>query len=219
MSDTLVQIQTALYEGGSKSVAGFVQKALDEGEKAGQVLKQGLLAGMERVGRDFKANILYVPEVLLAARAMHAGMDVLKPFLTAGDTVRAGRLLIGTVRGDLHDIGKNLVGMMMEGTGFEVVDIGIDVPPVKFVEAVRTYQPDLVGLCALLTTTMPEMKTVIDALTEAGLRGKVKVMVGGAPVTEAYARSIDADGYAPDAMSAVDKARELMRSRREEARG
>jgi len=152
-----------------------------------------------------------VPEVLIAARAMHAGMDILRPLLAQSDAPLAGKVVIGTVQGDLHDIGKNLVAMMLEGGGFEIVDLGTDVAPDKFVEAVRVHQPDLVGMSALLTTTMPAMKRTIDALVEAGLREKVRVMIGGAPVTQAYADQIGADGYAPDAAAAVELARALMR--------
>jgi 5-methyltetrahydrofolate--homocysteine methyltransferase len=153
---------------------------------------------------------LFVPEVLIAARAMHAGMDVLRPLLTESDVPSAGKVVLGTAQGDLHDIGKNLVGMMLEGAGFEIVDLGTDVQPDKFIEAVQAERPDVVGMSALLTTTMPAMKSVIDALAEAGIRENVKVMIGGAPVTRAFADEIGADGYAPDAASAVELARSLV---------
>jgi len=165
---------------------------------------------MDAVGRDFKAGELFVPEVLIAARAMRAGMDILKPLLAEADVPSAGKYAVGTVKGDLHDIGKNLVRMMIEGGGFEVLDLGVDVSPEGFVEAVRENQPDIIGLSALLTTTMTNMKAVIEALEEAGLRDSVKIMIGGAPVTDAYAQEIGADGYAADAATAVDIARELM---------
>jgi len=174
------------------------------------VLKGGLLAGMDQVGVDFRDGELFVPEVLVAARAMHAGMDVLRPLLAEGDVPLAGKVVVGTVEGDLHDIGKNLVAMMLEGGGFEIVDLGADISPDKFIEAVKMEQPQLIGLSALLTTTMPAMKRTIDALVEAGLREQVKVMVGGAPVTRAFADEIGADGYAPDAASAVELARSLV---------
>jgi 5-methyltetrahydrofolate--homocysteine methyltransferase len=209
MSDTLQQLASKLYDGSAPDVAALVQQALDEGMGPGQVLQEGLIIGMDMVGRDFKAGELFVPEVLIAARAMHAGMDILKPLLAESDVPSAGKYLIGTVKGDLHDIGKNLVRMMIEGSGFEVVDLGVDVGPEGFVDAVREHEPDVVGMSALLTTTMTNMKGVIEALEEAGLRDSVKVMIGGAPVTDAYAKEIGADGYAPDAATAVDVARIL----------
>ncbi len=210
MSDILRQIMDSLYNGDAKAVAELTQKALDEGLTPAEVLNGGLVTGMDQVGTDFRNNVLFVPEVLIAARAMHAGMDILRPLLVESDVKAAGKVLIGTVVGDLHDIGKNLVAMMLEGGGFEVVDLGIDTAPEKFVEAVKTEQPDLIGMSALLTTTMPAMKRTIDALAEAGVRDRVKVMIGGAPVTQAYAEEIGADGYAPDAASAVELARSLM---------
>jgi 5-methyltetrahydrofolate--homocysteine methyltransferase len=175
----------------------------------GDILAGGLISGMDEVGRDFKAGDLFVPEVLIAARAMHSGMNVLRPLLAEGDVPSAGRYVIGTVKGDLHDIGKNLVKMMLEGAGFETIDLGTDVEPNAFVEAVREHQPNLVGMSALLTTTMTQMKATVEALDEAGLRDSVKIMIGGAPVTAAFAEQIGADAYAPDAASAVDVAREL----------
>ena len=207
MSDILQQIASNLYSGADKAVAGLVQQALDQGLTPAEVLSGGLIAGMDEVGKDFKAGVLYVPEVLIAARAMHAGMGVLRPLLVEGEVPTAGKCIIGTVEGDLHDIGKNLVRMMMEGAGFEMVDLGTDVKPAAFVAAVREHKPTIVGMSALLTTTMVRMKTIVEALEEAGLRHSVKIMVGGAPVTAAFAREIGADGYAPDAASAVDVAR------------
>jgi 5-methyltetrahydrofolate--homocysteine methyltransferase len=213
MSNTLEQMQKDLYEGNADAVKAGVEKALAEGMAAHEILDKGLIGGMDVVGRDFKCGDLYIPEVLLCAHAMHAGLDVLKPLLaeSRGGAGRAalGKLVIGTVQGDMHDIGKNLVSMMLEGAGFEVTDLGIDTPPAKFVEAVQTLQPKIVGMAAMLTTTMPVMKTVIEALAEAGLRDKVKVIVGGAPVTSAFAKQIGADAFAPDAASAVDVARGL----------
>lgn len=209
MEDVLQQIADKLYEGDRDAVSSLTQQALDGGLTPGEVLKGGLLTGMDRVGVDFRAGDLFVPEVLIAARAMHAGMDILKPLLTESEAEMEGKVVIGTVEGDLHDIGKNLVAMLLEGGGFEIVDLGTDVPPAKFVEAVSNEKPDLIGMSALLTTTMPMMKSTIDALVDAGLREKVKVMVGGAPVTKDYADNIGADGYASDAGSAVQLARSL----------
>jgi 5-methyltetrahydrofolate--homocysteine methyltransferase len=173
------------------------------------VLNEGLIAGMDRVGADFRDGELFVPEVLIAARAMHAAMDILRPLLAQGDVASAGKVAIGTVSGDLHDIGKNLVGMMLEGAGFTIIDLGVDVSPDKFIAAIQSDRPNIIAMSALLTTTMPGMTRTIEALGEAGLRGQVKVMVGGAPVTKAFADEIGADGYAPDAASAVETARAL----------
>jgi 5-methyltetrahydrofolate--homocysteine methyltransferase len=207
MADILQKIASNLYDGDDGAVAELVQEALDQGMAPQEVLSGGLIAGMDEVGKDFKAGELFVPEVLIAARAMHAGMGVLRPLLAESDVPSAGKFVIGTVEGDLHDIGKNLVRMMIEGAGFETVDLGTDVKPDAFVEAVREHQPALVGMSALLTTTMVNMKGTIEALEEAGLRDSVKVMIGGAPVTAAFAEEIGADAYAPDAASAVDVAR------------
>lgn len=209
MADILQQIASNLYEGEDEAVASLVQKALDQGHKPAEVLQGGLIAGMDQVGRDFKAGDLFVPEVLIAARAMHAGMGVLRPLLAESDAPSAGKYVIGTVKGDLHDIGKNLVKMMLEGAGFETVDLGTDVEPAAFVAAVREHKPSMVGMSALLTTTMVQMRATVEALVEAGLREQVKIMVGGAPVTEAFAKEIGADAYAPDAASAVDIARSV----------
>ena len=209
MADILQQIASNLYNGEDGEVTVLVQKALDQGLPPGTILSGGLIAGMDEVGRDFKAGDLFVPEVLIAARAMHAGMNVLRPLLSQAEAAGAGKFVIGTVKGDLHDIGKNLVKMMLEGAGFETIDLGTDVAPAAFVAAVRDHRPDLVGMSALLTTTMTQMKTTVEALEEAGLRSSVKIMVGGAPVTAAFATQIGADAYAPDAASAVDIARTL----------
>jgi len=201
---------TALSQGKMEEAKRLTQEALDRGESAEVILKEGLLQAMGRIGVKFKSGEVYIPEVLIAARAMHAGMAVLKPILSKSMGVMAGKVIIGTVKGDLHDIGKNLVIMMLEGGGFEVVDLGIDVPADKFVEAIRTYQPQVVGLSALLTTTLREMKTTIEVIEKAGLRNQVKMIVGGAPLTEKFAREIGADGYAPDAASAVDVVKSLL---------
>jgi 5-methyltetrahydrofolate--homocysteine methyltransferase len=194
-----------LYEGKAKDVEQMTKDALAEGRSVQEVLNEGLIAGMSVVGEDFKHNILYVPEVLIAARAMKAGMAVLKPLLSAKDseTKPAGVLLMGTVRGDLHDIGKNLVCMMAEGAGFEVHDIGVDQSVEKFMAAADKCQPNIIGMSALLTTTMMYMKTVIDGFAAAG-RSHVKMAVGGAPISQMFADEIGADGYGSDASSAVD---------------
>ena len=198
-----------LINGKAQEVAELTRKALDDGVPPGEILNGGLIKGMGVVGERFKNNEFYVPEVLIAARAMHAGMDILKPALAESGVQPIGKVLLGTVKGDLHDIGKNLVAMMLEGAGFEVIDLGIDVPPEKFVEAVKAGG-DVIAMSALLTTTMTAMKTTLDALEEAGVKDKIKTMIGGAPVTQNYADEIGADGYARDAASAADKAKELM---------
>jgi 5-methyltetrahydrofolate--homocysteine methyltransferase len=194
-----------LYEGKAREVEEMTKQALAEGRPVQQILSDGLIAGMSVVGEDFKHNILYVPEVLIAARAMKAGMAVLKPLLSARDsgTRPAGVLLMGTVRGDLHDIGKNLVCMMAEGAGFEVHDIGVDQSVEKFIAAADRVNADIVGMSALLTTTMTYMKTVVDGFEAAG-RGHVKMAVGGAPISQMFADEIGADGYGANASAAVD---------------
>lgn len=194
-----------LYEGKAKEVEQMTKDALAEGRIVQEVLTEGLIAGMSVVGEDFKHNILYVPEVLIAARAMKAGMAVLKPLLTAkdGGVKPAGILLMGTVRGDLHDIGKNLVCMMAEGAGFEVHDIGVDQSIDKFLAATEAFKPDVIGMSALLTTTMTYMKVVIDGYKKPGL-DHIKMAIGGAPISQMYAEEIGADGYGQDASSAVD---------------
>jgi len=209
MADNVQKIAKSIYSGDVEAVAELVQDALDSGMAPGDVLNDALLAGMDEVGRDFKEGVLFVPEVLFAARSMQAGMDVLKPLLADSEIASSGKYVLGTVKGDMHDIGKNLVRMMLEGGGFEAIDLGVDVEPSAFVEAVREHKPDLVGMSALLTTTMAQMKVTIDALEEAGLRDSVKIVIGGAPVTAAFAEQIGADAFAEDAATAVDVAREL----------
>jgi 5-methyltetrahydrofolate--homocysteine methyltransferase len=206
----LKELAQAIIAGNAPRARELTQAAIDEKMSPKQILDDGLVAGMSEVGRRFKANEFYVPEVLIAARAMKGSMELLRPLLAQTGAQPAGRVAIGTVRGDLHDIGKNLVSMMMEGAGFELHDLGVDVSPEKFVETVKGNQIDVVALSALLTTTMPAMKDTIEALKAAGLREKVKVMIGGAPVTQSYADEIGADGYGPDAATAVDKAKELL---------
>jgi len=210
MADILQDIASNLYNGEDITVGDLVRQALEQGLTPQQILSGGLIAGMDEVGRDFKAGDLFVPEVLVAARAMHAGMGILRPLLAETGVPSAGKFIIGTVKGDLHDIGKNLVKMMLEGAGFETVDLGTDISPEGFVAAVREHRPQVVGMSALLTTTMVNMKTTIDALEEAGVRDTCKIVIGGAPVTAAYARQIGADAYAPDAATAVEVARSLV---------
>lgn len=210
MKALMEELAIALYNGEAEKVAELTRKALEEGIPPEEILNKGLIAGMEKVGKDFRDGILFVPEVLVAAHAMKAGMEILKPLLAETGASGLGTFVIGTVKGDLHDIGKNMVAMMMEGAGFKVVDLGVDTPPEKFVEAVRTHNPNILGMSALLTTTMIEMRKVIEALEEAGLREKVKVMVGGAPLTQEFADEIGADAYAPNASLAVEKAKILL---------
>lgn len=199
----------ALYEGRAPLVKEMTEKAIAEGLVAQDVMQDGLIAGMSVVGEDFKHNRLYVPQVLIAARAMKAGMSILEPILKASGHESAGTIVIGTVKGDLHDIGKNLVKMMAEGAGFTVVDIGVDQPAEQFLAAVREHDAGILGMSALLTTTMPYMKTVIDALHEEESLEHVKVCVGGAPVSEMFAEEIGADGYGADASRAVELFKEL----------
>ena len=210
MAEILGQIANGLFAGNAKAVAELTQKALSEGFSPQEILNEGMIKGMNEVGVKFKANEIYVPEVLIAARAMKAGMEILKPKLAETGVEPVGKMIIGTVKGDIHDIGKNLVAMMMEGAGFEVIDLGIDVPAEKFIQAIEEYQPQLVGMSALLTTTMIQIRENIKAFQEASIRDQVKVMIGGAPVTQKFADEVGADGYAPDAASAVDKAKELL---------
>ena len=207
MMSILQEISEALQKGRAKVVTELVQKALDDGLKAEDILNEGLLAGMEIVGTKFKNNDVYVPEVLIAARAMNQGSAILKPALAESGVKPLGRVILGTVKGDLHDIGKNLVRMMMEGKGIEVIDIGVDVPPEKFYEAYEKEGAEIIACSALLTTTMNEMKNVIDYFVEKNARDKVKFMVGGAPITESFCQSIGADHYAADAASAADVAK------------
>jgi 5-methyltetrahydrofolate--homocysteine methyltransferase len=188
----------------------IAKELVDEGASAVEILNDGLVPGMDVVGKKFKANEMYIPEVLIAARAMHAAMDVIKPLLSESDANTKGKVIIGTVQGDLHDIGKNLVGMMLEGGGYTIIDLGVDVAPEKFIEEIKRNGVKLIGLSALLTTTMTGMKTVIDTLKKDKETAGVKVMVGGAPLTQEYADSIGAAGYAPDASSAVDLANDLL---------
>ncbi len=209
MTDT-ENFYTALSQGDMEEVKRLTSGSLDRGVVAEMILKEGLLPAFERIGLKFKNGEIYIPEMLIAARAMHAGMAILKPILAKSTGAKAGKVIIGAVKGDLHDIGKNLVIMMLEGGGLEVVDLGMDVSADKFVEAINSHRPQVVGLSALLTTTMREMKTTIEVIEKAGLRNQVKIIVGGAPLTEGFAKGIGADGYAPDAASAVDVVKSLL---------
>jgi 5-methyltetrahydrofolate--homocysteine methyltransferase len=199
-----------LSQGKTDEVKKLTQEALEKGESPDVILKQGLIQAMEQIGVRFQNGDIYIPELLIAARAMHAGMAVLKPILSKSNSPMAGKILIGTVKGDLHDIGKNLVVMMLEGGGFEVVDLGVDVPPETFLRAVSEHHPQVVAMSALLTTTLKDMKNTIDALKRAGGKDRVKTIVGGAPVTEKFAKEIGADGYALDAVSAVNLVKSLL---------
>ena len=206
-----------LYYGEADEIVKELEELLARGETPYDILTQGLVAGMDIVGVDFRDGVLFVPEVLMAARAMKAGMEVLRPLLTQTGAPRIGRMVIGTVKGDIHDIGKNLVAMMMEGAGFEVIDLGINVPADKFLTAVKEHTPDILGMSALLTTTMPYMRVVIEALEKEGLRDRVLVFVGGAPVNEAFAEEIGADAYCPDAAVAVEVGKKMVTMRRKTA--
>jgi len=198
----------ALSEGSMDKVKELTQAALNGGEAPEKVLKTGLIPAMDRIGERFRNNDIFIPEVLIAARAMHAGLGVLKPILAKSASSAAAKVVIGTVKGDLHDIGKNLVGMMLEGAGFEVVDLGIDVPPEKFIQSAKENGAKIIGMSALLTTTMMQMKATVEKIKSDGLA--IKTMVGGAPVTAEFAKQIGADGYAPDAASAVSKIKEIL---------
>ena len=206
----LNKVSEALQRGDAEKVAELVKQALEENLLPKDILENGLIKGMDIIGAKFKKNEVYVPEVLIAARAMHAGMGILRPKLIETGVKNIGTVAIGTVKGDLHDIGKNLVKMMLEGAGFEVIDLGVDVTTEKFVEAVKEHKPNIIGMSALLTTTMINMAEVIKALEAAGLRDKVKIIIGGAPITQNYADQIGADGYSPDAASAVDNAKSFI---------
>ena len=206
----LVEISEALQKGRAKQIKTLVPQALEAGIPAQQILEEGLLGGMSIVGEKFKKNEVYVPEVLVAARAMNTGAELLKPYLSEAGVGAKGKVCLGTVKGDLHDIGKNLVRMMMEGKGLEVIDLGVDVEPEVFVKTAIEQDCQVIACSALLTTTMAAMVEVITKANEAGIRDKVKIMVGGAPVTQSFADSIGADAYTADAASAAEKAAELV---------
>lgn len=210
MSEILSQMSTAVIEGNMEDMPEMTQQALEEGYSAKEILDNGLMPGMDHVGVEFKAGNMFVPEVLRSARSMQAAMNILKPLLAESGEKMIGKVVLGTVKGDLHDIGKNLVAMMCEGAGFDVKDLGKDIAPEQFVQAVKEFEPDIVGMSALLTTTMRAMEHTIKALEEAGVRQRIKVIVGGAPVTQSFATQIGADGYASNAAAAAELAKELV---------
>jgi 5-methyltetrahydrofolate--homocysteine methyltransferase len=210
MDSMIEEIYDTIINGQKEKTCAAVQVAIDAGVVPVEILNQGMIAAMAEVGRLFECGDYYVPEMLIAARAMQAGLAILKPHLAPADRQSVGKVVLGTVQGDLHDIGKNLVGMMLEGAGFEIQDLGVNVAPENFITAVSAGGVDIVALSALLTTTMPNMKIVIDSLRAAGFQGQFKVMIGGAPVTEDYARQIGADGFAVDASRAVTMAKSLL---------
>lgn len=207
---SLEAVYAAILSGNAKKTTATVEAALEAGIPADQILNEACIPAMDEVGRLFEMGEKFVPEMLIAARAMQTGVNLLKPHLQEGHVKSLGKVVVGTVAGDLHDIGKNLVAMMLEGAGFQVIDLGTDVSPQQFVEVVQEQKPDLVGMSALLTTTMSAISATLNALTEAGVRDQVKVIVGGAPVTQAYADSVGADAFAPDAGSAARVAKALV---------
>jgi 5-methyltetrahydrofolate--homocysteine methyltransferase len=214
MSEILKRMASAVIQGQRDDTRQMARDAIEADCSAEEVLYQGLMPGMDHVSVEFKAGRMFVPEVMRSARAMLNAMEVIKPLMVKDGIRMTGKVLLGTVQGDLHDIGKNLVGMMCEGAGFEIHDLGTDVAPERFVEAVKSFEPDIVGMSALLTTTMRVMEDTVKALAEAGIRERVKIMIGGAPVTQAFADRIGADGYAPDAAAAADAAKHLIAARR-----
>lgn len=207
---SLETIYEAVLKGNAKVVAAETQAALEAGVAAPDILHKAYIPAMTEVGRLFEAGEKFVPEMLIAARAMQKGLEILKPLLVQAEVKTLGKVVIGTVAGDLHDIGKNLVAMMLEGAGFQIIDLGTDVSPQKFVEAVQEHEPDLIGMSALLTTTVASIGNTIEALTEAGVRNKVKVIIGGAPITQDFANKIGADGFSPDAGSVTRMAKSLL---------
>jgi 5-methyltetrahydrofolate--homocysteine methyltransferase len=207
--EVLHQINETLQRGEDRKVAELTQQAVDGGLTAAKILNDGLLAGMDVIGRKFGAHEIFLPEVLLAARAMAAGVEVLKPLLIAEDVPSLGKVVVGTVKGDLHDIGKNLVGIMLKGAGFEVIDLGADVAPERFVDTAEAHGASVVGLSALLTTTMSGMKKVVELVNDRGLQDRIKVVVGGAPLSQQYADEIGADAYGYDASNAVEVVKKL----------
>lgn len=209
MTDILKEISRHLQEGDSAKVGELTKQAIEQNIPAKQILNEGLIGGMDVVGQRYKSHEIFLPQVLLAAKAMYAGMDVLKPMFLSEGMPTAGKVVIGSVHGDLHDIGKNLVAIMLKGAGFEVIDLGNDVPPERFVQAAKDEGANLIGMSALLTTTMPAMWTTVDLLRKEGLIGRVKTMIGGAPVSEEFARKIGADAYGYDSAKAVDIAKQL----------
>jgi len=206
----LKDIAKYLHDGDDQKVAELTRQALDQNIEPKTILDDGLIAGMNVVGIEFKNHEIFLPDVLLAARAMYAGLDLIKPLMVAGDIPTVGKVVIGTVHGDLHDIGKNLVGIMLRGAGFDIIDLGNNVPPEKFIETAIEHNAPVIGLSALLTTTMSNMKKVVDLVKEKGLEDKIKVIIGGAPVTDDFASQIGADAYAYDGVNSVDKVKQLL---------
>jgi 5-methyltetrahydrofolate--homocysteine methyltransferase len=207
MPTLLSDLSERLYHGEIDAVVRLVQQGLEEGLPPLEIINGGLIPGMEEVGCDFRDGLMFLPEVMVAARAMHAAMEILRPRLVESGAPRMGKVVLGTVKGDVHDIGKNLVAMLLQGAGFDVVDLGVDVPPERFVETVAAEQPQVVGMSALLTTTMLAMQTTIEALKQAGLRDRVKIIIGGAPTTPEFAAEIGADGHGVDASAGVELVR------------
>ena len=210
MEEKIQAVYDAVINGAMAETSGFVQEALDAGQGADIILKEGLIAAMGEIGQKFEAGEVYVPEMLISAKSMKFGLELLRPHLVAADVQPLGKVVIGTVQGDLHDIGKNLVGMMMEGAGFEVIDLGVDVKPEEMIEAIKEHKPNIMAMSALLTTTMGNMKTAITMMEEAGIKADIKVMIGGAPVTQDYADEIGADGFSVDASQAANLAKTLV---------
>ena len=206
----LEDLAAEVIKGDAEAAKTLTEEALSKELSAEEILNMGLVAGMDVISEQFKNNEIFIPEVLVAARAMKAGMQIIRPLLAEANVEPLGKIIIGTCGGDLHDIGKNIVAMLLEGAGFEVVDLGADVPKEKFIEFAKKENPDVLGMSALLTTTMVFMKDMIEALEESGLKDKIKVIIGGAPITQSYADEIRADGYAPDAASAVDLVKSVM---------
>jgi 5-methyltetrahydrofolate--homocysteine methyltransferase len=208
--EILSEISNALLEGDHIKIAEITQKALEMGISYEEIYRKGLIKGMDIVGERFKNNEMWMPEVMLSARAMNACLEILEPFMKKSGALNIGKFVIGTVEGDLHDVGKNMVAMMMKGAGFEVIDLGINVSPEQFIEVIKRENPKIMGMSSLLTTTMPKMAITIEAIKKAGLRDQIKIMVGGAPVSQMFADEIGADGYASDSAQGVTKARELI---------
>ena len=206
----LQELALLLEQGQAQKVADLTQQLVDAGISPQTILNDGLIVGMAVVGEKMRSGDMYLPEVLQSAGAMHGSLKILKPHLAREGAQSRAKVLLGTVKGDMHDIGKNLVGIMLQGAGFDIVDLGLNVPPQKFIEAITTHQPAIIGLSAMLTTTMMNMKTILEAISEAGLRSKVKIIIGGAPVSQKFADEIGADGYARDAVLAVDKVKQLL---------
>ncbi|KJR48463.1 5-methyltetrahydrofolate--homocysteine methyltransferase [Desulfosporosinus sp. I2] len=210
MMSVLEDIKNSIITYKPAKTKEFCQQAIDEGIDPQVILSEGLIAGMAVIGEKFKLNKIYVPEVLISARCTHAGLDILKPILAAAKAVALGKIVLGTVKDDLHDIGKNLVAMMFEGAGFEVINLGVNVDPGKFVEAIKEHQPNIIAMSSLITSTLPNVEGTIKAIIDAGLRDQVKIMVGGAPVTEEWVLQIGGDGFGKDATAAVDAAKKLI---------